>query len=149
VRKHTLLCCLFLCTIFTTQAQEWLTDFDEAKKIAIEKDRKIILVFQGSDWNGLCKRLDRQIWSNQEFQDYAKEHYVMLKADFPKRRENELSEVQNKKNKKLLDKYNRDGIFPFVVILSKNGEVLGITGYKNVKPYMYIKLLNFFKPKNK
>ena len=149
MEKNRLLCCLLVCFAFTTQAQEWLTDFDQAKKIANEKNRKIILVFEGSDWNGLSKRLDREIWASQEFKDYAKEHYVMLKADFPKRRENELSEAQQEKNNALADMYNRDGIFPLVVILNKKGEVLGTTGYKNVEPYMYIKLLNFFKPNNK
>ena len=144
MRKNILLCCLFICVIFSTQAQEWLTDIDEAKKVATEKNRKIILVFQGSDWNGMCKRLEKEMWSNAEFLAYAREHFVMLKADFPRRVENRLPEELQKKNKRLIDKYNRDGDFPLVVVLNKDGEMLGTTGYKKVSPYMYIKLLNSF-----
>ena len=148
MRNSILLCCFFIGVIFTSQAQEWLTDIDEAKKIASEKNRKIILVFQGSDWNGMCKRLEKEMWTNPEFTAYAKDHFVMLKADFPRREENRLSEVQQEKNNKLSEKYNLDGDFPLVVVLDKQGEVLGMTGYKKVSPYMYIKLLNSFKSEN-
>lgn len=144
MRKMILLCCLLSCVIVTTQAQEWHTDIDEAKKIATEKNRKIILVFQGSDWNGICKRLEKEMWTNSEFITYAQENFVMLKADFPRRAENRLTEEQQKKNKRLKDKYNLSGAFPYVVVLDKEGEVLGTTGYKKVSPYMYIKVLNSF-----
>jgi thioredoxin-related protein len=145
MRKILFLCCIYLCTIATTQGQDWLTDFDKAKKIANENNRKIILVFQGSDWNGLCIRLNKEMWSNSEFLKYAKEHYVMLKADFPRRKENLLSTDQQDKNNKLADLYNFDRTLPLVAILNKNGELLGTTGYKKVEPYKYIELLNFFK----
>ena len=144
MRKIILLCCFFSCVIFPTQAQEWLTDIDEALKIASTKNRKIILVFQGSDWNGMCRRLEKEMWSNAEFIAYAQEHFVMLKADFPRRVENRLPETLQKKNKKLAEKYNRDGDFPLVVVLDKQGQILGTTGYKKVTPYMYIKVLNSF-----
>jgi len=145
MRNSILLCCFFIGVIFTSQAQEWLTDIDEAKKIANEKNRKIVLVFSGSDWSSLCLRLEKEMWTNPEFIAYAKDNFVMLKADFPRREENRLTEVQQEKNKKLSEKYNLDGDFPHVVVLDKEGEVLGMTGYKKVSPYMYIKLLNSFK----
>jgi thioredoxin-related protein len=145
MRKNILLCCLFLCVSFTTQAQGWLTDLDEAKKIANEKNQKIILVFQGSDWNPLCIRFEKEMWNNTEFKEYAKEHFVLLKAEFTRKEENRLSEELQEKNSKLKDKYNLDGHFPFVVVLNKEGEALGNTGYKKVSPYMYIKVLNSFK----
>jgi len=144
MRKIVLLCCLFMCVQFTTQAQEWLTDIDEAKKMASEKNRKIVLVFSGSDWSSLCLRLEKEMWTNQEFRDYANEHFVLLKADFPRREENRLTEEQQEKNTKLAEKYNLDGDFPHVVVLNKEGEVLGFTGYKDVSPYLYTKLLDSF-----
>tara|TARA_R110002073_G_scaffold40547_5_gene115323 strand:- start:480903 stop:481352 length:450 start_codon:yes stop_codon:yes gene_type:complete len=146
MKNFILLCCFFLCVNFTTQAQDWLLDINEAKKQASEKNQKIILVFEGSDWNGIGIRLNNEMWTNAEFKKYAKEHFVMLKADFPRRSENRLSESQQEKNDKLAEEYNRDGIFPFVVVLNKSGDVLGTTGYKKVSPYMYIKVLNSFDP---
>lgn len=144
MRKIILLCCFFSCVTFSAQAQEWFTDIDEALKTASEKNRKIILVFQGSDWNGMCKRLEKEMWTNTEFREYAQEHFVMLKADFPRRAENRLTEEQQEKNKRLKEKYNLSGTFPHVVVLNKEGEVQGTTGYKKVSPYMYIKVLNSF-----
>jgi len=148
MKKLTVLCCVILCANSTIQAQKWHSDFEEAKKIALEKNKKIIVVFQGSDWNGLCIRLNKEIWTNMEFQKYAKENYVMVKADFPRRKENILSKERLEKNNKLADIYNRDRVFPLVAVVDKQGELLGTTGYKKVAVHQYIELLNFFKSTN-
>jgi len=145
MKKLITICCALLCVISTVHAQKWHTDFEAAKKVAVEKNRKIIVVFQGSDWNGLCIRLNKEMWSNTEFRKYAKENYVMLKADFPRRKENMLSKEQLEKNNKLADLYNRDRVFPLVAVVDKQGTLLGTTGYKKVAVHQYIDLLNFFK----
>ncbi len=144
MKKLIVLCCALLCAVSTAQGQKWHTDFEEAKKVAIEKNRKIIVVFQGSDWNGLCIRLNKEMWTNPEFQKYAKENYVMVKADFPRRRENLLSKEQKDKNDKLANLYNRDRVLPLIAVLDKQGELLGTTGYKKVAVHQYIELLDFF-----
>lgn len=123
-------------------AQEWLTDFETAKNVAFEQNKKIILVFQGSDWCAPCIKLNTEIWSSDEFIAYAKNHFVMLRADFPKKEKNKLSESQQQENIKLMEKFNKSGFFPYVVILNNKGEVLGNTGYKKVSPETYIELLN-------
>lgn len=142
--KNILLSCFLLCATFTINAQEWFTDFNEAKKAATEKNENIVLVFQGSDWCAPCIKLDKQVWSTQEFKNYAKDHYVLLKADFPKRKKNRLEKQQQEKNNALAETYNKQGLFPHVVVLNKQGKILGRTGYKNVSPKEYIKLLNSF-----
>lgn len=126
--------------------QEWQTDFDTAKEIAEKENKTIILVFQGSDWCAPCIRLNTEIWSSEEFKSYAHEHYVMLKADFPRKRSNALPAEQQEKNNQLAEKYNKEGFFPFVVVMDKSGRVLGETGYKKMTPDEYIKHLNSFKP---
>ena len=50
-------------------------------------------------------------------QNYAKDHFVMLKADFPRKRANKLNSEQQEKNNKLAEIYNQKGYFPFVVVL--------------------------------
>ncbi|GAA5020671.1 hypothetical protein GCM10011506_04330 [Marivirga lumbricoides] len=123
-------------------AQEWKTDFVKAKEIASKENKPIILVFQGSDWCAPCIKLDRSIWSTDIFKAYAKDHYVMLQADFPRKKANALSPAQAEANAKLAETYNKNGIFPFVVVLDKTGKVLGETGYKKLTPEEYIKELN-------
>ncbi len=135
---------LFLTTVFNATSQNWLTDLDEAKQVASENNQKIILVFQGSDWCAPCIKLDREIWSTTEFKTYADDNYVMLQADFPRKKKNALAEAQQKKNNKLAETYNKNGYFPFVVILDDSGNVLGEMGYLKISPSEYINKINSF-----
>ena len=68
----------------------------------------------------------------------------IYKADFPKKRTNQLTPELTEANKKLAEKYNKNGSFPLVVLLDKSGKVVGMTGFKNVSAIEYIKLLHSF-----
>ncbi|MEN8817471.1 MAG: thioredoxin family protein [Nonlabens sp.] len=126
-------------------AQEWITDFSKAKNIAKEENKVIILVFQGSDWCAPCIKLDKEVWSTDIFKQHATENYVMLQADFPRKRKNGLSKEQSKANALLADKYNPQGFFPFVVVLDTTGKVLGKESYKKVGAEGFIKIIDGFK----
>ncbi len=127
-------------------AQEWHTDFAEAKAIAAKEKKTILLVFQGSDWCAPCIKLDREIWSADDFKAYASDHYVLLKADFPRKKKNQLPQEQQKANAQLAEKYNQQGIFPLVIVLDSSGKVLGKTSYKKLSPPDYITHLQSLKP---
>lgn len=129
-------------------AQAWETDLLVAQKKAADQNKTIVLVFQGSDWCAPCMKLNEEIWRSDVFQDYAAEHFVMLLADFPKRKKNELSGEQQLKNNALAEKYNQAGYFPYVVMLDKGGRVLGTTGYNKMSPKEYAELLDSFKHTN-
>lgn len=140
---------LFLLSIllqisFSITAQDWITHFEDAKRMASEKDRTIVLVFQGSDWCAPCIKLDREIWSTETFRSYANNHFIMLQADFPKKKKNALPQEQQEKNNQLAEIYNPQGIFPLVVLLDTEGTVLGQTGYIKTTPENYIKHLESF-----
>lgn len=139
-----LLVILFMTFSVALFAQDWQTDFKLAKAKAAEKNQNIILVFQGSDWCAPCMKLDREVWSTDEFKTYAQNHFVMLQADFPRKKVNALSAEQQEKNNKLAEKYNGSGYFPYVVVLDKEGKVLGETGYKKTTVAEYIKILESF-----
>tara|TARA_R110000868_G_scaffold52054_1_gene164722 strand:- start:308 stop:745 length:438 start_codon:yes stop_codon:yes gene_type:complete len=124
--------------------QEWLHDFETAKKKAADTNNNIVLVFAGSDWCTPCIKLEREIWNSSEFIDYSNKNFVMLKADFPRQKKNKLSKEQQKHNDLLAEKYNLEGYFPLVLILNAQGKVLGKTGYKKLSPEKYISLLNSF-----
>lgn len=144
MKKNIFTLLVLLLTISGVTAQEWHTDFAKAKKTATAENKPIILVFQGSDWCAPCIKLDREIWSTEAFKKYASKNYVMLQADFPRKKKNALSESQTAANAKLAEAYNKNGIFPFVVILDANGKVLGETSYKKTTPEAYIEELNTF-----
>lgn len=135
---------LFFLFLTVSSAQEWTTSIDNAKEIAAKEDKTVVLVFQGSDWCAPCIKLDREIWSASAFKEVAKDDFVMVKADFPRRKANKLSAEQQEQNNKLAEKYNPKGYFPYVVVLNSEGEVIGATGYEKISPDAYCNKLKAF-----
>ena len=84
----------------------------------------ILINFSGSDWCGPCFQLKKKIFEADEFNEYASEHLVLVNADFPRLKKNELSKEQVKLNEALADKYNKEGKFPFTVLLDWSGKVI-------------------------
>lgn len=142
-----LLFILLILVSFYGQGQNWLTDFEQAKKTASDQDKNIIIVFSGSDWCAPCIKLDKNIWQSESFKNEAAKDWVLVKANFPRKKANELSKEQTEHNRKLADKYNIEGSFPLVVILDKNGKLLGKMGFKNVSPEEYIKMIHALEKK--
>lgn len=122
-------------------SQEWKTSLEEAKLEATKENKKILLVFSGSDWCAPCIKLEKNVWKSEVFKKEALEKYVLIKADFPKKKANQLSAELTENNNKLAEKYNKEGNFPLVVMLDKNGKVQGMTGFKNISAEEYVKLL--------
>lgn len=112
-------------------AQNWTTNFDEAKATADKENKNILLVFSGSDWCAPCIKLDKNVWQSEAFKAYANDKFVLLRADFPKKKANVLPEALKNANLALAEKYNKEGFFPLVVVLDKNGKVMAKKGYEN------------------
>lgn len=143
--NKSILFIFFTFAMTNLNAQDWLTDFTIAKAESAKTGNDIVLVFSGSDWCVPCIKFDKQIWETVEFKKYAADHFVMLRADFPKRKKNALSKEQQEHNNKLAETYNKQGMFPLIVILDKTGKAKGKTGFKNVSSNEYIKHLESFK----
>jgi thioredoxin-related protein len=129
----------FLMLTASLFSQNWKTNFEEAKKIAAEENKTILLVFSGSDWCAPCIKLDKKVWQSDAFK--KEDDWVLYKADFPKKKANQLSEEMVAQNKKLAEKYNKEGNFPLVVVMDKNGKLVGKMGFKNVSAESYIATL--------
>ena len=143
MKSYALTVAFAFCTLIM-HSQNWFTNFEEAKSTASNTNHNIVLVFQGSDWCGPCIKLDKEIWSTDEFKKLAKDHFVMLKADFPRKKSNQLSKELQIQNAKLAENYNNQGYFPLVVVLDKNGKVLGEMGYEKLSPSAYFDKLTSF-----
>jgi len=134
---------LFACTGMLHA--QWQENFDDALNKAATEDKPLVLVFSGSDWCAPCIRLKRHIFDSEKFQAYASENYVMYDADFPRKKQNKLPEEKMNQNKSLAEKYNPKGYFPLVVVMDKDQNVLGTTGFvARTSPEKYIKTLNKF-----
>ncbi len=106
-----------------TKEAEWLTSLEEAKTLASTENKLILINFAGSDWCLPCAKLERDLFNTEEFLDYSKQNLILLKADFPVKRKNQLSETQKQHNYKLAETYNKQGTFPVVVIINDKGKV--------------------------
>lgn len=103
---------------------QWETDFENAKKIAKENHQLILLNFSGSDWCGPCIMFTKDYLNNEAFLAMAKDNLVIVNADFPRKKKNQLAETQVKKNEALAEKYNKEGQFPYTLLLDADGKVL-------------------------
>ena len=103
---------------------EWLTNFDTAKETAAKEHKYILLNFSGSDWCGPCIKLKKEVFESDTFAAVVQGRLVLLHADFPRAKKNQLSNEQIKHNEMLADKYNPSGKFPLTLLLSADGKVL-------------------------
>ena len=87
-----------------------------------------MLDFTGSDWCGWCIKLNKEVFSKEEFADYAKKNLVLVEVDFPRRKK--LSEEQKKANEALQEKYKIEG-YPTLVVLNGDGKQVGKLGYSD------------------
>lgn len=115
---------LFCCALFISQELVWSSDLDAAKKQAQQENKMILLNFSGSDWCGPCIRLHKEIFSSEAFSAYAKDKLVLLNADFPRLKKNQLSKSRQLQNNKLADEYNAGGAFPLTLLLDANGKII-------------------------
>ena len=113
-----------LLMLFSSLNTVWSTDFGKAKTEAASSNKLIVLNFSGSDWCGPCIRLKKVIFESDAFETYSSEKLVLVNADFPRYKKNQLSKEQVKENENLAEKYNSSGKFPFTVLLDANGKVL-------------------------
>lgn len=128
----------------TMNAQEWFNNLEDAKLKATEENKNIVVVFQGSDWCTPCIKLDREIWSSKSFKQLAEKHFVMVRADFPKKKANKPTKDQQAKNNQLAEKFNNNGFFPFVVVIEPDEKILGSMGYEKTTPELYYKKMTSF-----
>lgn len=116
----------------------WLTDYDKALKQAAAEKKPVVINFTGSDWCGWCIRLDKEVFSQGEFVNYAKDNVVLVKLDFPRKKP--MSEAEKKRNEALAEKFGVRG-FPTIVVLDPKGKQLGELGYEKGGPAKWIESL--------
>ncbi|MEM9444655.1 MAG: thioredoxin family protein [Verrucomicrobiota bacterium] len=137
--KFLLSACIAVIMASTGIAGEgWLTDYEKALAQAKNEDKKLLMDFTGSDWCGWCIRLDKEVFSKDEFKKYAAENLVLLEVDFPNKKKQ--SAEQKKANDALAKKYGIRG-FPTIIVLDGKEKKLGQLGYMEGGPKAFINAL--------
>lgn len=117
-----------------TTPEGWLDNFDEAEKLAKEKELPIVMLFTGSDWCPYCIKLKKEAIDTAKFKKEAPEKFVLLYLDFPRREK--LPKNIQRQNEKLSDKYKVRG-FPTTVVVNAKGKELGrLVGSRSAEEYL-------------
>ncbi len=126
-------------TVFLFLPQTWYTNFKEAQKKAETSHQLILVNFSGSDWCGPCIRMKEEIFQSDVFEKYAASNLLLVRADFPRQKKNQLSKEQVKLNEALAERYNKDGKFPFTVLVNEKGVVLKTwDGFPDQSPDQFV-----------
>jgi thioredoxin-related protein len=118
-----LIAAFFLITSsFVSSEPEWGHNYKDALQLAQKEHKYILVNFSGSDWCGPCIRLHKEVFIMEDFIKVANEKLILLNADFPRYKKNQLSPAQQKINDDLAERYNNKGVFPLTVLLDENGK---------------------------
>ncbi len=127
---------LLASTSFAKADSGWLTNYKESLEAAAKDNRPILVDFTGSDWCSWCVKLDKDIFSKDEFQSFAKENLVLLELDFPNSKP-QSADIKAQ-NAELQKKFGVNG-FPTLVLLdSKGKEIARNEGYLQGGPQALI-----------
>ena len=141
VKNHRLILlaaavCVFLLAPLARAESGWLNDYKKAQEEAKASNKFLLLDFTGSDWCGWCKKFDKEILSQSQFQDYARENLVLVELDFPQAKPQ--SPELRRQNQELANQYQVQG-FPTIVVLNGDGQKLWqYDGYFSDGPAAFI-----------
>lgn len=140
-RNFTIYILISIVMLYCTKAEalDWETDFKKASSAARASGKYIMLDFSGSDWCGWCIQLEKEVFSQDAFKDFAEKNLVCVLVDFP-RKKKQTRELEQQ-NWNLATKYGIQG-YPTIIILSPDGEPVGKTGYLQGGPVKYAQHLN-------
>ena len=120
----------------TRAESHWLHDYNKAQEEAKTNHKLLFLNFTGSDWCGWCIKLDKDIFSQPQFKNYAHDNLVLVELDFPRRKS--LPTEEKKQNMHLAQQYEVLG-FPTIVVLNSSGQkVWQFDGYFPGGPEAFI-----------
>jgi protein disulfide-isomerase len=130
------ICTVAALTISAARAAEgWGDNFDKAAAQAKSENKLLLLDFTGSDWCPWCIKLNKEVFSQSEFKDFASKNLVLVEVDFPQTKP-QPSAVKAQ-NERLQNKFAIQG-YPTVVVLNSEGKKVGELGYQpgGAKPFI-------------
>jgi len=124
VKTCRLIFCVLTASIFfsgqVARAESgWLNDYKKAQEEAKAGNKILLLNFTGSDWCGWCIKFDRDVLSQPQFKEFARNNLVLVELDFP-RVKTQSAELQ-KQNRQLAQQYEVVG-FPTIIALNSDGQ---------------------------
>ncbi len=143
IRKTAAIAAFTLVATLSTNAfaggEDWSHDFKASVKKATSEKKDLLLDFTGSDWCGWCIKLNKEVFSQNEFKSDIPNSFVLVELDYP-RDKSKMSKETLDQNAKLKDQFKVRG-FPSIYLADHTGKPYAKTGYKKGGAAIYNKHL--------
>lgn len=146
MKKFAITVLALLVGVSVLASSGWMTDMDKAMELSEKSGKPILADFSGSDWCGWCIKLDKEVFSQKIFKDFAKDNLILVLVDFPQSKP--MPEKLKNQNQALAQKYKIRG-YPTVLLLDSKGKVIIRTGYQSGGPQKYVDFLKSKMPDKK
>jgi len=131
---------LIACGILAVSATEaraigiWHRDYASAMNEAKTENKKLLIVFTGTDWIEICGKFYDEILGDPAFIETVSSKFALLKLEYPK--DNVLPREEAAQKAVLREAYRVRG-FPTVVLTDTAGRPFGLNGYQPLAPKEY------------
>lgn len=125
--KRLLFSAIVLAASTVFAGDSWQTDYKAALEQAAKENKPVLLDFTGSDWCGWCIKLNKETFSQPEFQKFAEKNLILVELDFPNNKPQ--ADSVKKQNAELQAKYGVEGFPTLVLLNSKGKEIARNPGY--------------------
>ena len=127
-----------LCLLADTSTPKGFTDnLTDALNRAKASGKLVYACFSGSDWCGWCKKLEKDVFSDENFAASVADDFELVYIDMP-RNKDLLSETAKKENPVLVKKYQVSGFPTMIIFDPKDGsEVMRGGAYMGKKAAEY------------
>jgi len=138
-----------LITATAAPAAEWRQGAEESTLTAAlaqakREHKTLMFFFTGSDWCSWCTKLHDEVFSQREFDTYARTNLVLVKIDFPKR--SAQPDALKTANRAVANKMGVTG-FPTLFFFNSDGKQIGRSGYQPGGAAAFIRTVNKFNAK--
>jgi protein disulfide-isomerase len=123
---------LGLVTAATAPGAEWRHGAEQSTVAAAAEQAKregkvVMFNFTGSDWCSWCIKLKQEVFTQPEFESFARDHLVLVEVDFPRR--TAQTEALKAANQEAAKRMGVTG-YPTLVLFNSDGKEIGRSGYK-------------------
>ncbi len=112
----------------------WQKDYASAVKAAREEEKKLLIVFTGTDWIDICRKFHDEILVQPTFLAALSGRFILLKLEFPK--DGVMPREEAAEKNFLREAYQVRG-YPSIVLTEAGGRPFGLNGYQEIGPAEY------------
>ena len=145
VKNFCAILLLMLCCFVVYANENWLkpphanwhVNFDDAKAQAAKENKKILVIFCGSDWDAKSQKMMREVFAYKTFREDLEKNFVVLFIDSPMKKALHKEQI---KHNNLMRKNLKVGNKTLCTVLLNNngGKIQAIDNYTDAKTYKQI-----------